>query len=152
MPYLRFLSLAGGALVASMFVANAYLPAPAASQPASDIDRSTIRISSLKKGPERVVIDTSLPTVVPTAPLKVTIAEAPAPAPAASREAFAQIPDEQATRLPPTEAKPAVKEAKQARKAERRHVAARRPHDQAPPQQMQPRRFAGDPFSPWFFR
>jgi len=152
MPYLRFLSFTGAALLATMFIADACLPKPGrAGGSSADIDRSTIRISSSRKGPERVVIDTSLPTVVPASPIQVSIAAPPAATTA--RDAYAQIPAEQATRLDPPEARSTGKEAKSMRRAERRHLAVRpsaEPQQAAPVQQ--PRRVAGDMFAPWLFR
>ncbi|MGO4712590.1 hypothetical protein [Bradyrhizobium sp. 2TAF24] len=54
--------------MALMLLVNAYLPTPVApqQQQANGIDKSTIRIVSRQKGPERVEIDTSLPTIVPS--------------------------------------------------------------------------------------
>jgi len=68
MPLLRYFVGFGGALLALMLLANAYLPTPEAppQQQTNGIDKSTIRIASRQKGPERVEIDASLPTIVPS--------------------------------------------------------------------------------------
>ncbi len=146
MPYFRFLAGAGGVIVALMFAANAYLPAtdaPPADNSSSHtgFDPSTIRITSTRKGPERVVIDTSLPTVVPSAPT-VNLATVAPPQPA--REAFAQANAEQA---PAATAKP-VKEAKAQHKPAHRRIARRYYYEQQPVYQQ--RQVAGDMFSFWF--
>lgn len=101
MPLLRYFVGIGGALLALMLIANVYLPAPQAplQQQTNGIDKSTIRIASRQKGPERVEIDASLATIVPS----VDVAQAqiqPARAatrPAAvadadTRDAYAQMP------------------------------------------------------------
>jgi hypothetical protein len=111
MPVFRYFAGVGGALLALLLIVNAYLPqTPVAAAVAGQqhFDRSTIRIISRQKGPERVVIDTSLPTIIPPAaqPQQVADATPPVTAPisASSREAFAQLPE------PP--AKPAAAPAK----------------------------------------
>jgi hypothetical protein len=70
MPVLRYFFFVGGALLALLFISNSYLPnAPAADKTADagepGIDKSVIRIQSDRKWPERVVFDTSQPTIVP---------------------------------------------------------------------------------------
>lgn len=146
MPYFRFLAGAGGVIVALMFAANAYLSGPDAtpveksSSSHTGFDPSTIRITSTRKGPERVVIDTSLPTIVPPAPT-VNLATVTPPRPA--REAFAQANAEQAPAAKP------VKEAKaQPHKPAHRRVARRYYYEQQPVYQQ--RQVAGDMFSFWF--
>jgi hypothetical protein len=84
MPLVRYFSVVGAALLALLFVCNAFL----AKAPVADgtegpvVDKTVIRIHSDRKWPERVVFDTSLPTIVP--PPTVTAA---LPAPAAQGEA-----------------------------------------------------------------
>jgi hypothetical protein len=99
MPLMRYFVFVGGALLALLLIANAWLPAlPAAqgSRSASAVDLSVIRIHSDTKWPERVVFDTSLPTIAPA----VAVAAAqPAQKNAAAepprgqqvREAYAQL-------------------------------------------------------------
>ncbi len=80
MPILRYFIFVGGALLALLFVANfAVPPAPVAEGVlTSSSDVPLIRIRSDRKLPERVVLDTTQPTVVPPA---VTAAAVVAPHP-----------------------------------------------------------------------
>lgn len=99
MPLMRYFVFVGGALLTLLLVASACLPplptAPQNSQPTADL--SVIRIHSDHKWPERVVFDTSRPSIAP-APATI-VAEAPAPpktaaaepAKSQTREAFAQM-------------------------------------------------------------
>ncbi|MEO8319973.1 MAG: hypothetical protein ABI561_16800 [Bradyrhizobium sp.] len=89
----------GGALLALLFLIDAYVPSQAvvASHAAPSIDRNVVRIRSDQKLPERVVYDTSLPTIVPPVS-KVQVAAAPQPpvavdvtAQARMRDTFAQV-------------------------------------------------------------
>lgn len=66
MPLMRYFIFVGGALLALLFIANACLPAmPVAQASRSDTDLSVIRIHSDTKWPERVVFDTTRPTITP---------------------------------------------------------------------------------------
>ena len=78
MPVARYFLYVGGVLIALLFAVAALVPPEAAVHSAPGIDRSTVRIHSDQKLPERVVYDTALPTIVPAA--KVQTAAAPAPA------------------------------------------------------------------------
>jgi hypothetical protein len=98
MPWLRYFVFMGGALLALLFGADAFSPKETAAnaQVAAEAERPTLRIRSDQKWPERIVIDTSQPTVSPL-PAPVT-ATAPAPkavadvdTTTASLEAFAQV-------------------------------------------------------------
>jgi hypothetical protein len=102
MPVARYFFFVGGALLALLFVVNAALPAlPVAESPQSaGTDHSIIRIHSDKKWPERIVFDTTRPTIVPNPTLAAArIAEAPQPPKVAAiepakgqaREAFAEL-------------------------------------------------------------
>ena len=85
MPIARYFIIVGGTLAALLFIAGWCLPTPPArfaDQPA--IDRAIIRIKSERKWPEKVVLDTSQPTMAPPA-----VEESPAA---------------QSVRLPPDEA------------------------------------------------
>lgn len=64
MPLLRYFLGVGTALSALMFIADAYLPKPAASETAY-ADLPAIRIHSERKWPDRVVFNTRAPTVGP---------------------------------------------------------------------------------------
>ena len=65
MPLLRYFGFAGGAPVLLLFGLSWCFPQPASEPIRSGIDRPVIRISSVEQLPERVDIDTSLPTIVP---------------------------------------------------------------------------------------
>jgi hypothetical protein len=95
----RYFVFVGGALLALLYAVDALVPqdAATASHSAPGIDKSTVRIQSAQKLPERVVFDTNLPTIVPPA-AAIQMAAAPLPpTPAAQpseqsrdRETFAQ--------------------------------------------------------------
>ncbi|MBR0797439.1 hypothetical protein JQ615_18790 [Bradyrhizobium jicamae] len=99
MPVARYFLFVGGVLLALLFVVNAIVPqemvvaGDGLSSPA--FDNSTVRIRSTQKLPERVVYDTSLPTVVPPQVNAVAAAEPPATldtsARARVRDTFAQF-------------------------------------------------------------
>lgn len=93
MPLLRYFVFVGGTLLALLFISDAVLPKqplPSFLNVASS-EQPFVRIHSERKWPERIVFDTSIPTVKPT----VVAAAQPAPhavaAPARVREAFAQL-------------------------------------------------------------
>jgi hypothetical protein len=99
MPVVRYFLFVGGALLALLFVADAFFPklpavddvSTAAGGAVSDL--SVIRIHSDRKWPERVVFDTSHPILTPE---PVRMAEAAAPpatvaAPARPDDSFAQL-------------------------------------------------------------
>jgi hypothetical protein len=91
----RYFLSVGGILLALLFVADAVVPkTPAAATDGNDIgtDKSVIRIHSDRKWPERVVFDTSIPTIVPAQTAKAAptpVADVSAKAPV--RESFAQF-------------------------------------------------------------
>ncbi len=103
MPVVRYFLFVGGALLALLFIVNAALPALpiAESSQSAGADRSIIRIQSDRKWPERIVFDTTRPTIEPNPALAAArIAQAPQPPKVAAvepvkgqaREAFAQLP------------------------------------------------------------
>lgn len=51
MPIGRYFLFVGGALLSLLFLADQYLPKPALSRERADIDKSTIRIHSIKRQP-----------------------------------------------------------------------------------------------------
>ena len=65
MPIVRFITWAGTSLLALLFVADWYLPKPLPERAGDAINRPVIRIASVQQPPERIVIDTSQPTIVP---------------------------------------------------------------------------------------
>jgi hypothetical protein len=100
MPLMRYFMYVGGALLALLLIANMCLPTPPVPQKSqSATDLSVVRIHSDQKWPERVVFDTTRPTITPApaagvaqAPLppQPKVAEAE-PAKGHLREAYAQM-------------------------------------------------------------
>jgi hypothetical protein len=87
-PLIRYFVFVGILLLGMLFMADWYLPS-ASSQTffrETRVDRSIIRIKSAHTWPEPVVIDTSLPTIVPPPPVlaKATVINQP-------RDALAQL-------------------------------------------------------------
>lgn len=112
MPLLRYFVFVGGVLLALLLVCDAIFPSvPLPSTLTSGTDLPAIRIWSERKWPERVVIDTSVPTPVHSQ-VAVAAPNAKAP-PAPAREAFAQ--------MMPTESKQQPSEVQ--RSAKPTHVA-----------------------------
>ena len=87
-PIGRYIAFVGSLLVAMLFIANWLLPMdPTLSATSEQADKPIIRIKSDRKWPERIVFDTSAPTIVPqNSPV---IADAPVTNP--PREAFALL-------------------------------------------------------------
>ncbi|KJC62069.1 hypothetical protein UP10_01390 [Bradyrhizobium sp. LTSPM299] len=167
MPVARYFLFVGGVLLALLFVINAIVPqetvvAAVTNPSAPSFDRSTVRIRSTQKLPERVVYDTSLPTVVPP---QVNVVAAAAPAAARETSAQARVRDTFAQFIPAeakndvkTDArgKPAVAEAKPLeQQAQLQPVQAPKKRKVAkthtnPPTQLQPTRLAQPgPFQPF---
>jgi hypothetical protein len=65
MPIGRYIAWVGASLLVLLFVANWFFPQPLAEPTAAETNRPVIRIASMQQPPERIVIDTSLPTIVP---------------------------------------------------------------------------------------
>jgi hypothetical protein len=125
MPLARYFLLVGGALLLAFLVAGACLPSlPAVEQ--VDAQRATIRIHSEMKLPERVVFDTSAPTV--THPIVPMMAAPGAPSAddvsAKARQAFAQLQSSDTSRANVTEPKRPESKAMTSRKSETRKRAA----------------------------
>jgi len=117
-----------------LFGAGWYLPdSPQSFVREAQVDKSIIRIKSAHKWPERLVIDTSLPTIVP--PSSAVLANTPLSNP--PREAFAQVdaPSQQVSR---TASLPSSK-AKVAKKVTHTRVAAYRDSSQASMPEVAPR-------------
>ena len=93
MPVARYLLFVGGTLLALLFALDAFAPQQTvvAGNAAPSINKTVVRIRSDQKLPERVVYDTSLPTIVSQA-AATQIAAAPA-VPAADVGAQAQLRD-----------------------------------------------------------
>ena len=111
MPVARYFLFVGGVLLALLLAIDALVPheAVVASQAGPSIDQTVVRIRSDQKPPERVVYDTSLPTIVPptmaaapaAAPSKVASATGDIVAPANVRDTFAQLVPAQAKKPEP---------------------------------------------------
>jgi hypothetical protein len=88
MPVARYFLFVGGILLALIFAIDGFSPPQAlvASQAASSVDKTVVRIRSDQKLPERVVYDTNLPTIVP-APVMAARAVAPPSPPSADASA-----------------------------------------------------------------
>ena len=97
MPLARYFSFVGGVLLALLFMLDAYLPKPPVAAKAK-AHLPVIRIYSDRKWPERIVYDTSLPTIVPKSMAGTEgIIETPqmiadASTGAKERESFAMLP------------------------------------------------------------
>src|SRR3954454_23033507 len=122
MPVARYFLFVGGVLLALLFLVDAYVPSQAlvASHAAPSIDRNVVRIRSDAKLPERVVYDTSLPTIVPPVS-KVQAAAAPQPPVAADVIAEARVRDTFAQYVP-AEAKKPGPQAPRKRKVAKSHA------------------------------
>jgi hypothetical protein len=102
----RYFLYVGGALLVLLFVADFCLPKLPASERAN-IDLPAIRIHSDQKWPDRVVYDTSRPTIPLAQPAKTAInVSAPptvADASAKARDAFAQLQTSESNRPQPSD-------------------------------------------------
>jgi hypothetical protein len=105
MPLARYFVIVGGALVALLFVFDFFSPKASADSgihSAGPVDKTTMRIRSEQKLPERIVFDTTQPTIAvkaaQTQTAQTTQAALPGPEPAPAitakarvRETFAQF-------------------------------------------------------------
>lgn len=100
MPLARYFIFVGATLLALLFISDAYLPKlPEVADTAAPSDLSIIRIRSDRKLPDRVVFDTSIPTIMPAqlvaeakVPSQAKVADASAGT--RVRDAFAQLPSD----------------------------------------------------------
>ena len=152
MPVARYFMFVGGVLLALLFVIDAFAPQQlaVASNGAPSVDKYTVRIRSDQKLPERVVYDTSLPTLVPAKATVVAAAAPSVPAPQTSaqarvRDTFAQFVPAEAKKLDKQLVKQAEKQPEpQAPKKHKVAKATAHPSPQPQPpmrlaQQQQPR-------------
>jgi hypothetical protein len=65
MPIGRYIAWVGTSLLALLFLADWYFPKSSSQPPRDASNLPIIRIASAAQPPERIVIDTSLPTIVP---------------------------------------------------------------------------------------
>ena len=130
MPLARYFLYVGGVLLTLVFILDACLTRLPVMQ-SSHVDAPVIRIHSDRKWPERIVFDTSLPTIVPA---QAAIAQhgiaSPAPVTDVSlkereREAFALMQPSDAKRIQPSD--PGKRELRQQRprKIVKRHAPPR---------------------------
>lgn len=89
MPIMRYFVFVGGLLLALLFAADRYLPAPGAAATVADPDRTIIRIKSARNLPEKIVFDPSLRAEMPVVAQTDPIPEEP---PREAREAMAAMP------------------------------------------------------------
>ncbi|MCP3477745.1 hypothetical protein NLM33_47365 (plasmid) [Bradyrhizobium sp. CCGUVB1N3] len=89
MPIIRYFVFVGGLLLALLFAADRYLPAPVGAAAVADPDRTIIRIKSARSLPEKIVFDTS-----PRAEVAIIAQADPIPEepPREVREAVAAVP------------------------------------------------------------
>ena len=130
MPLARYFLYVGGVLLTLVFILDACLTRLPVME-SSHVNSPVIRIHSDRKWPERIVFDTTLPTIVPA---QAAIAEDRVTGPATvadvsvkerEREAFALMQPSDAKRLQPSD--PGRRELKQQRprKIVKRHVTPR---------------------------
>ncbi|WP_128926441.1 hypothetical protein [Bradyrhizobium guangxiense] len=89
MPIIRYFVFVGGLLLALLFAADRYLPAPVERTGPSDPDRTIIRIKSARSLPDKIVFDTSQRYEAPMIAQADPIPEEP---PREAREAMAAVP------------------------------------------------------------
>lgn len=141
MPVARYFLFVGGVLLALLLAIDAFVPqqavvaSQAASQAAPSVDKTVVRIRSDQKLPERVVYDTSLPTIVPSA-TNIQVAAAPAQ-PAADASAQARVRDTFAQFVPA--------ESKKLEPQRKRKVAKARANPPVRVAQQSPFGFFGSP-------
>jgi hypothetical protein len=117
MPIGRYITWVGASLLALLFVANWFLPQSLAEPSAAEPNRPVIRIASIQQPPERIVIDTNLPTIVPP---PTSVAEAIPDEPPSQVQSYASI-------TPHTTATGVEKKKSKAKKRQVNEVAAKQP-------------------------
>ncbi|MBR1277121.1 hypothetical protein [Bradyrhizobium sp. AUGA SZCCT0283] len=134
MPVARYFLFVGGVLLALLLAIDALVPQQTivASQAAPSVNKTVVRIRSDQKLPERVVYDTSLPTIVPPAAMT---AQVTAPVVAPSAPAVASVDAAAQARVRETFAQYVPAEAKkpEPQVQRKRKIAKSRP---APPMQI----------------
>lgn len=93
MPIFRYFVFVGGALLALLFAADFVLPSQPVAQAVAtaSIDQPVIRIRSDRHLPERVVLDTSQPTIVPPAVRTAAVVAPQPPAQDSTSAALAEM-------------------------------------------------------------
>jgi hypothetical protein len=145
MPVARYFLFVGGVLLALLFAIDAFAPQQVvvASNATPSVDKTVVRIRSDQKLPERVVYDTSLPTIVP--PVATVQVAAPAPPTIAEVTAKASVRDTFAQYVPAEAKKP------EPQVQRKRKVAKSRPTPPMRIAQQQPRFgfFGGPGWNTW---
>ena len=77
MPIIRYFVFVGGLLLALLFAADRYLPAPVGRTDPADPDRTIIRIASARSLPEKIIFDTRPRTDSPVIAQADPVAEEP---------------------------------------------------------------------------
>jgi hypothetical protein len=126
MPLARYFLYVGGVLLTLLFILDAwFLKAPVAER--ANADLPAIRIHSDRKWPERIVFDTSLPTIIPPqipSDEGSILATAPDVSVKATEQgAFAQMQPSDAEQLQPSDLKKREPKLHRKGKIARRHTA-----------------------------
>jgi hypothetical protein len=79
MPVGRYLACVGATLLALLYLADWFLPKSAPERESEEIAKPVIRIASIQQRPERIVIDTSRPTITPPPMVEATMPSKPLP-------------------------------------------------------------------------
>ena len=111
MPVLRYFLFVGGALLALLFAVDAVVPKEplvTAAEANATTENPALRIRSDRKWPDRIVFDTSLPTIVPPAQTAATEVSPP-PTAAGEFTAKARVRESFAQFRPADESKPEAK-------------------------------------------
>ncbi|MCK1515487.1 hypothetical protein IVB22_23620 [Bradyrhizobium sp. 190] len=127
MPLARYFLYVGGVLFTLVFILDACLTRLPVMESAH-VNSPVIRIHSDRKWPERIVFDTTLPTIVP-APTAITEDRVANPATATprdkERQAFALMQPSDVKRLEPTTSGGRDLKPQRQRKVVKRHVSPR---------------------------
>jgi hypothetical protein len=138
MPVLRYFLFVGGALLALLFAVDAFspkVPVVVAAEASATTENPTLRIRSDRKWPDRIVFDTSLPTIVPPAQTAATEVSRPPPTVAGEFTAKARVRESFAQFRPADESKP------EAKPQPKRKIAKHRAAPQVALVAQQPQRF-----------
>jgi len=138
MPVLRYFLFVGGALLALLFAIDAFapkVPVVVAAEASATTENPTLRIRSDRKWPDRIVFDTSLPTIVPPAQTAATEVSPPPPTAAGEFTAKARVRESFAQFRPADESKP------EAKPQPKRKIAKHRAAPQVALVAQQPQRF-----------
>jgi hypothetical protein len=91
MPLMKYFGYVGSALLLLMVTIGWCFPQQGMGPGNSDAERPVIRISSAERAPERVVIDTSFPTIVPPSDIVPSTSKATEQSAGPLRSAFAEL-------------------------------------------------------------